>query len=187
VSNAVKFYQESLRIIPNYISSLNNLGMIYYSFYNQPQNAIPYLKKAISLDTNYVEAYFNLATCEAKSGQKETAEIHYLKTIEIDPDFINTYNALSSMYAEDKEYEKILELNRSGIEKGILSDMLHINMGNVYFIMGDTINGITCLAKGVEANPKNRQLGTFLANYYRSKGDLNKFNYYFELVAKSTD
>ena len=185
VSNAVKFYQESLRIIPNYISSLNNLGMIYYTFYNQPQNAIPYLKKAISLDTNYVEAYFNLATCEAKSGQKEIAEAHYLKTIEIDPDFINTYNALSSMYAENKEYEKILDLNRSGIEKGALSDIFHINMGNVYFIMGDTINGITCLVKGVEANPKNRQLGTFLANYYRNKGELNKSNYYFDLVAKA--
>ena len=34
VQNAEKYYLESIRIIPEYISSLNNLGMIYYKYYN---------------------------------------------------------------------------------------------------------------------------------------------------------
>ena len=37
ITDALNHYKESIRIIPNYISSLNNIGMVYYSFYSKPQ------------------------------------------------------------------------------------------------------------------------------------------------------
>ncbi|MCX6294649.1 MAG: hypothetical protein NTX97_01055 [Bacteroidetes bacterium] len=186
VANAVKYYEESLRIIPNYISSLNNLGMIYYTYYNQPEKAIPYLKKAISLDTNYVEAFFNLATCEAKTNAKKDAEKHFLKSIEIDPKFYGTYYSLSNYYAEYKEYDKILELNKAAIDKGIESDILYINVGNAYFVKGDTAKGVSYLVKGIELNPNNKFLNSFLANYYKNNGDLEKANHFYDLLERSS-
>jgi protein O-mannosyl-transferase len=185
VANALKHYEKSLEIIPKYLTSLNNLGMIYYTYYNEPEKAIPYLKKAVSLDSTYVEAHFNLATCEAKTNRKKEAEIHYLRSLELDPEFINTYYSLSNMYAEDKEYEKIYKLNKEGIDKGVRSDVLYINVGNYYFIKGDTASGVPYLEKGIELNPDNRFLNSFLANYYKNKGDLDKANYYYDLVGSS--
>lgn len=186
VANAVRHYEKSLEIIPHYISSLNNLGMLYFTYYNQPEKAIPYLTKAISLDTNYVEAHFNLATCEAKTNKREAAEKHYLRSLELDPEFISTYYSLSNMWAEDKQYEKIYKLNKSGIDRGIKADVLYINVGNYYFVKGDTASGVPYLEKGIELNPNNRFLNSFLANYYKNKGDLDKANHYYDLIGTST-
>lgn len=185
VADAEKYYLESLRIIPHYISSLNNLGMVYYSYFNQPEKAIPYLKKAISLDTNYVEAYFNLATCEAKSNKKDEAKKHYLKTLKLNPEFFETYYSLSSLYAEEKCYDKVIELNQNAINKGLKSPMLHINIGNVYFMQGDTTGAIPHFEACIALAPNNRKLDSFLANYFKDKGDLEKANYYYDLMAKS--
>ncbi|CAN5342987.1 hypothetical protein BH10BAC1_BH10BAC1_16420 [soil metagenome] len=180
VSNAEKYYLKSLEISPDYISSLNNLGMIYFTYFNKPEKAIPYLTKAIKLDTNYVEAYFNLATCEAKTQKYDLAEKHYLKTLEIDSKFMSTYLSLSSMYAEEKKYDEILKLNKDAINKGIKGDVLNINIGNVYFVRGDTLSAIPYLEEGIRLNPNNKLLNSFLANYFKEKGDLEKANKYYD-------
>ena len=186
VQNAEKYYLESIRIIPDYISSLNNLGMIYYTYYNKPEKSIPYLKKAIALDTNYVEAYFNLATCEAKTKDHVSAEKHYLKTIELDPNFVSTYFSLSAMYAEQKKYDEILKLNKDAINKGIKADVLHVNIGNVYFMKGDTLSAIPYFEDCIKLNSNNKFLNSFLANYFKEKGDLMKANKYYDLMGRSS-
>ena len=186
IANAVKYYQESLRISPNYISSLNNLGMLYYTYYNRPEESIPYLRKAIALDTNYVEAYFNLAACEAKSNNLAEAEKYYLKLLSIDPKFMQAYASLSALYANGQQYDKIIKLNQDAIDKGVVGDILEINIGNVYYTRGDTLKAIPFLEKAIELNPNNKLLNTFLANYYKDKGDLEKANHYYDLLGNST-
>jgi protein O-mannosyl-transferase len=185
IANALKGYKESLRIIPDYVSALNNVGMVYYTFYNKPEESIPYLKKAISLDTNYVEAYFNLATCEGKSNQKEAAEKHFLKTIEINPKFFDTYSSLSALYAEDKRYDKIVALNQGAIDKGLKSATLYISLGNVYYMQGDTTKSIPYFESSIAIDSNNKALNSFLADYFKKKGDLEKANHYYDLVATS--
>ncbi len=185
VQKAEKYYLEAIRIIPDYISTLNNLGMIYYTYYNQPERSIPYLKKAILLDTNYVEAYFNLATCEAKIKLYDEAEKHYLKSIKIDPNFVSTYFSLSAMYAEQQKFDDILKVNQEAIDKGIVSDVLWVNMGNVYFMKGDTATSIPYFEKCIELNHRNKFLNTFLANYFKEKGDLEKANKYYDYLNES--
>ncbi len=183
--NAIKHYKEALRIIPNYLSALNNLGMVYYTFYNQPDSALPYLRKAISIDTLYVEAYFNLATCLAALKQFDESEKMYLKTISIDPKFINTYYSLTNLYSTQKKYNEILKLNQDGINRGIKSDMLYINIGNVYFMNNDTIKAVPFFEKGIAITPNNRRLNSFLAQYYQEKGNMKKASYYYDLMAAS--
>lgn len=185
IANALQHYKESIRIIPNYITSLNNLGMVYYSFYSKPEESIPYLKKAILLDTNYVEAYFNLATCEAATKQYDLAEKYYLKSIAIDSNFISTYSSLSALYAKEKQYDKILKLNQNAIDRGMRSDVYYINIGNVHFMQGDTLKALPYLEKGIEINPNNRYLNSFLADFYKRKGNLNRANHYFDLMGRS--
>jgi Tfp pilus assembly protein PilF len=185
VDNAEKYYLESLRIIPDYISSLNNLGMIYFTYHNQPEKAIPYLEKAVELDTNYVEAYFNLAICEAKMKEYDLSEKHFLKTIQLDKNFIGTYFSLSNVYAEQEKYDKILELNQKAIDQGVKADILHINIGNVWYQRGDTARAVPYLEQAIGLNPNNRSLNTFLANYYKDKGDLEKANKYYDLMRSS--
>ncbi len=185
VSNAIKHYQEALRIIPNYISCLNNLGMVYYTYYNKAEEGIPYLKKAIQLKPDYVEAYFNLATCHLALKHYDEAEKMYLESIKLNPKFINTYYPLSNLYLEKKQFDKILELNQNAINIGIKSDILYINMGNAYFIKGDTLSAVPFFEKGIELTPGNRKLNSFLAQFFQEKGNFKKASYYYDLMSRS--
>lgn len=238
VDNAIKHYKESLRILPDYVTSLNNIGMVYYTYYNKPIDAIPYLEKAIKLDSTYTEAYFNLATCYAALKNYSIAEKYYLKVIEMYDDafkmqkkldvamkqaniiqnnksydkttvkraykllnklskeymtydnksieFVNSYYSLSNMYAFNKEYDKIIDLNMGAIEKNVKSDIPYINIGNVYFMQGDTLKALPYLEKAIQNNWNNRFLNSFLSDYYYRKGDDNKAVFYLKLKEKSS-
>lgn len=237
VDNAIKHYKESLRILPDYVTSLNNIGMVYYTYYNKPIDAIPYLEKAVKLDSTYTEAYFNLATCYAAIKEYALAEKYYLKVIAMydhafvmqkkleiameqiklmqkdrmrdqgdmkrayknlnklskeymtydgkSIEFINSYYSLSNMYAFNKQYEKIIELNVNAIKKDLKSDIPYINIGNVYFMQGDTLKALPYLEKAIQQNWNNRFLNSFLSDYYYRKGDQEKAVFYLKLKQKS--
>lgn len=186
ILEAEEHYKEAIRIIPNYISCNNNLGMVYYSYLNDPENAVKYLSKAVALDTNYVEAYFNLGSSYAALKKFDESEKCYLKSIEINPDFYNTYTSLSALYAYQKRPDKIVALNQKAIDKGVISDALYVNIGNVYFMSGDTLKALPYLEKAVELNFNNYNLNFFLSDYYTRKQDPAKAEHYRILLSKST-
>lgn len=186
VQEAKDNYLEAIRIIPGYISAYNNLGMVYYTYLGDPGKAIPYLQKATELDTGYVEAYFNLASCFAATHQYDAAEKLFLKTISLNPKFTSTYVALSNMYAMNRQYDKILALNQHAIDKGIQSDAMYVNIGNVYFMTGDTLKALPYLEKAIQYNSNNRNLNAFLSDYYRTKGNLQKAAHYYDLMNSSS-
>ena len=116
----------------------------------------------------------------------DAAEKHYLKSVEKDPNFVSTYFSLSAMYAEEKKYDEIIKLNQSAIDKGVKADVLYVNIGNVYFVKGDTLSAIPYFQECIKLNSNNKSLNTFLANYFKEKGDLEKANMYYDLMGNST-
>lgn len=180
-----KHYKESIRIIPDYTSSHNNLGMVYYMYLKNNEKAVQHLTRAIELDTAYVEAHFNLATAYATLKQYDKAEKFYLRSIELNPNFTNSYLSLSNLYAMNKEYDKIISLNQKAIDKQIKTDVIYINIGNVYFMNGDTLKALPYLETAISYNPNNRGVNSFLANYYQLKGNTEKSAYYRKLESRS--
>jgi tetratricopeptide (TPR) repeat protein len=186
VLEAEEHYKEAIRIIPDYTSAHNNIGMMYYSYMKNNEKAMYHLRKAIQLDSAYVEAYFNLATCYSAMRDFATAEKYFLKTLELDPAFVNSYLSLSNIYAANKQFDKILKLNQNAIDKGIKTDIIYINVGNVHFMNGDTLKALPYLEKAIEFNWNNKGVNSFLTNYYRGKGDNQKADMYLRLLSKST-
>jgi tetratricopeptide (TPR) repeat protein len=179
-------YLESIRIIPDYIASHNNLGTVYYTYMNNPQKAIYHLEKAVELDKEYVEAYFNLGSSYAALKKFDKAEQAYLKAIELKPDFASSYLSLSNLYASQKKYDKIIEVNEKAISKGVKSDIMYINIGNVYYLNGDTLKAIPYLEKAISFNPNNKGVNTFLSDYYRRHGDVERSAKYSRLISSSS-
>lgn len=184
---ALKNYKESLRILPDYITSNNNIGMVYQTFFNKADLALPYLKKAVELDTAYVEAYFNLATCQATLKQYDEAEKNYLRVIKLDPNFSKAYQSLSAMYSYLKQTEKIISLNEDAIKKDLKTDVPYINLGNVYYLEGDTAKAVFYLEKAIEIIPNNKSVNQFLLNYFKNQGDKAKIDLYTRLLSKSAN
>jgi len=186
VMEAEEHYLESIRIIPDYTSSHNNLGMLYYTYLADNAKATKHLEKAVALDSNYVEAYFNLGSCYAAAQKYDLAEKCYLRSVKLNPKFTTAYQALSSLYGMQKKYDQILRLNQEAIDKGVKSDVMYVNIGNVYFMTGDTVKALPYLEKAIEFNSNNRGVNGFLANWYQAKGDKQKAAYYYDLMSRSS-
>jgi hypothetical protein len=181
IENAVMHYQESIRIIPDYITSLNNLGMAEITYYQNFSGAEQLLLKAVKLDTNYVQAYFNLAL--TKLGMKDTlsAETNLKKAIFHDDRFFPSYRILSNLYLAKNDHEAVKALNLNAIEKGIISDVLFINMANMCMKNKDTTAAVSYLEKALAVNSDNSNIVKFVGDYYTMKGDFTKANYYYNI------
>ena len=59
LKEAENLYNEILKIDPDHIASLNNLGLIFHSS-NNLLKAEKFFKKAIKIDPNFSDAYYNL-------------------------------------------------------------------------------------------------------------------------------
>lgn len=81
--DAKKKYLQVLRIEPNFVFALNNLGVIYISEGNDSE-ARRLFEKAITLDPDYVDPYYNLACVYAQLNDLAVSVEHLNTAIGFD-------------------------------------------------------------------------------------------------------
>lgn len=177
VKRAVDHYKKSIEIYPEYITSLNNLGMIYQSYLGRHEDAKALFLKALELDSVYVEAWSNLGA--AQLALKDTTEaIHsYQNAVKLKPDFILAYTHLTGALVKQQRFAEAMQVNLSALK--ISQDgSLYLNLGKIYVHKGDTLTGVSYLARASDIDPSNRQLSRFLFDHYKRKGDLQSAGFY---------
>ena len=73
------------------------------------KEAIELLKKAIELNPEFSEAYYNLGISYERLGKHKDAIKMLKKTIELSPDDPNAYYALGYAYYQKKKYKKAID------------------------------------------------------------------------------
>ena len=183
VQQSISYYQQALKIYPDFISAHNNLGSVYANFIGDHKAAIPYFRRAIELDSSYAQAMFNLAFCLARTGEKDEAVLLYERALKADPDkYPIAYANLGQLYFEKGQFEKAVELNKAAIPLYPGSDMPYVNIGNLYLQKTDTINAVAWWEKGLEVYPYNKDLASNLGKYYAQKGNKEKSGYYLRMA-----
>jgi len=180
VDSALFYYQQSVNIYPKYSPSLNNMGSIYFVFYKDYKKAIPYFEKAIAADSNYVEPYFNLGYSYELIGDTTQALVFYKKTLKKDGKYVKAISNLSKLLDAKGETDTFFKLNKKIIQLAPLSDVPYINISNHYLLTGDTVKSIEYMELAFEKAPNNTGLIQNLINYYQSKGNIQKVDYYSE-------
>lgn len=178
-------YQASVNIYPDYSTSLNNLGMIQFSFYRNYPEALKYFSKAVAIDSGYTEALFNLGAVNEAMNKKDDAEKYYLKAIHSNPGYFLTYVYLARLYFNEGQLDKVLQFNQEALNKGYVSDVLYVNIGNVYLDRHDSATAMQYFEKAVAYFDKNTYLENVLARYYAGKGDMAKANHYAEMADRA--
>ena len=69
VDSSILFYKRSLTVFPNYESSLNNIGVLNYSFKYDYLEAIKSFKKSVAFNKKYYEGTLNIANSYAKLAE----------------------------------------------------------------------------------------------------------------------
>lgn len=102
--NAIKNYQEALKINPNDEVTLLKLGNIYKDK-NDNKSAMDFYKKAIIVNPEYQDGWFNLGLVYVTENNFVEAKKAFNKVIELNPEYAYAYYALA--YAAEVENNKI--------------------------------------------------------------------------------
>lgn len=83
LSGAKAIYEKILRKNPGHIKSLNDLGVLFLQERNYLQ-AENYLEKAVRLEPDNVNPYYNLACTHALKGDNNRAVLYLAKAVKLD-------------------------------------------------------------------------------------------------------
>lgn len=105
----VRFYSQTLSHAPQSVRVTNGLG-IAYSDKGDFKRAIETFEKGIAMSPKTPNFYHNIANNYQIMKNYSEAEKYYLKAIEVDPNFIFSWQSLAGLYQQTKQEEKLTPL-----------------------------------------------------------------------------
>jgi tetratricopeptide (TPR) repeat protein len=162
---------------PDY-NNLVNLSLGYINS-NAPGRAIPYLKRAIRLDSTKVLAYNNLGVANIMLKNFNEGIAACQKAINRDPNFQLAKNNLK--WGTDEKIKALLtikKLQATALDKQDLDYVLQLELNYQY--IGDYENCLETIKKGLYRYPNNTALinnaGTAMVLNKRYESAIEKFN-----------
>ncbi len=105
---AVKNYQEALKLNPSDEVTLLKIGNIYYNDKKDNKNAINFYKKSIVVNPNYADGWFNLGLVYANENNNGKAKECFHRVITLNPNYSYAYYALGIAYEQDGNEKEAL-------------------------------------------------------------------------------
>ena len=179
LEEAKNLYNQILKIDPNHISSLNNLGSILKNS-GEKQKAKDCFEKAIEIDPNFLDALTNLGILFDELGQYQKSVECYKKIIEINPNYENTHNNLGAVFLKLKEYEKAKECIKKEIKINPSSVKAHTNLGIFFKKILEYEKAKECFEKAIQINPNFANAVNNLGSIFQLLGENQKAKDCFE-------
>jgi tetratricopeptide (TPR) repeat protein len=136
LDNARKYYDQAVKLKPDYAEAINNLGTVYYAKKSY-RRAISYYRRALKLSPEAASIYSNLGTALFARKQYPQATEAFQTALKLDPDVFehhSTYGVLlqersvderakfhyyvAKMYAKGGRAELAIQYLRKALEEG---------------------------------------------------------------------
>ncbi len=149
---AIRHYKEALRIKPDYVKPLNDLGLALFQ-QGQWAEAEAYFREAVRVMPDFPGTYNNLGLLYTRKGKFKEARDFFEEAIKISPSYAEAYNhlgiVLMNMGKTDeavKSYEKALAIKPYYAEA-------RNNLGNVLAQRGQWRQAIVYYRRALQDNP----------------------------------
>jgi tetratricopeptide (TPR) repeat protein len=148
------------------------VGWLHHVLFADTKQAIENYTRAITLKSNYSDAYYNRGNAYADRGDYERAISDFTQVITIDPDDATAYNNRGTVYSDRGDLElAIADLTRA-IDLNPNYATAYNNRGAVYADQGDLTTAITNYNKAIAFNPNSASAYYNRGNAYYAQGDL---------------
>jgi tetratricopeptide (TPR) repeat protein len=133
---ARKYYQQAIKLNPNYSEAVNNLGTVYYAAKNY-RRAVSQYKRAIKLAPDSASIHSNLGTAYYARNQIALANEEYRTALKLDPEVFERHSSygvllqersvqdrakfhymMAALYAQDGRNDLALQNLRKALEEG---------------------------------------------------------------------
>jgi Flp pilus assembly protein TadD len=104
---AIRQFEEGVRLKPDYAYSHYNLG-IAYDKQGQVDKALGQLQEALRLDPGYADAHYNLGVALYQQGRTAEAIGQFRETIRLEPDHPQAHNNLGTALGKDGQTDEAI-------------------------------------------------------------------------------
>ncbi|WP_415303239.1 tetratricopeptide repeat protein [Candidatus Pelagibacter sp. Uisw_101] len=161
IQAAQDLYNQILKIDPNHLGSLNNLGVAFDSLgdFNKSKDCY---EKVITINPNSTQALNNLGNVFRVMNEHQKAINYFEKAIEIDPNFIDAFNNLAVVFKDLDMNNKAKSCYEKTTEIDPHNPATHNKLGTVLQLLGEHQKAKECFEKAIKINPNST---AFIKNF----------------------
>lgn len=175
---ALKNLERAVELAPNNSRYLNSLAKVYLEL-DKVSQAIRTLQISIDTNPNSKWSYFYLGKALEKEFNFELAIEQYLKSLEIDPNFLEAQLSLAKLYSYINDYKKAIEVLES-ITDRLVDLEIYFMLGQFYYNIANYEKSIINLENYVKLINNNWQAFYLLYLDYFNLNDKEKALFYLE-------
>ena len=102
LDEAIKYFQISLQLNPQFADAVHNLGFIYYQK-GDKEMAKQYLAKSLEMNPYLFQSAFKLGVIAYEQGDLTAAKNYFIKTLELSPDYAYAKKALQTVIQVEQQ------------------------------------------------------------------------------------
>jgi Flp pilus assembly protein TadD len=149
---AIKYFQEALRIMPDDAKTWNSLGVAYDEL-GQYQQAIGCFQEALRIKPDNAKTWNNLGVTSGKLGQLKQAIGYFQEALRIKPDDAETWNNLGISHSMLGQYQQAIKYFQEALRIKPDDAEMWNNLGVAYDELGKYRPAIECFQKALRIKP----------------------------------
>ena len=107
-SDAIPYYEQALRLKPNYADAHNNLGNALLELGRVPE-AVVHFEKALRVAPNSARIHFNMGGALIRQGKRSEAIGQWEEALRINPDYAEAHNNLAAALMQTGKLPEAME------------------------------------------------------------------------------
>jgi len=177
--DAVRSYEKSLAIKPNYAEAHDNLGVVLMES-GRLDDAIEHLVKAVEIRPLDAMAQCNLGTALMRKGELKKATGHFVKALRRNPTLVEARNNLGIAYAQQGNLEEAARHFSEALRVEPENYEIHKNLGFALMLRGDMDGSVVHLSEAVRLKPDYAEAHDLLGRALTRRGDYERAIRHFE-------
>lgn len=191
--NALNYFLKAVSIKPE-SDYYKEIGNIYFDK-KRYKDAIEAYEKAIALNPEFKEAFFNLGIAYYSlaedlkaANDSEQAIFYYQKVLKINPNYADVYFKIGVIYQETGNFQKAVEYYTKTLELVPNSAKVYYNLGNIFLDENQPCKAAECFNKSLFIEPENTDTKNNYATALYNSGKIQEsIDLYENLVKTNPD
>jgi tetratricopeptide (TPR) repeat protein/peroxiredoxin len=154
LDDAIAYFQEALRLIPDHPIALNNLGSAYRQ-QKQWDEAKKTYERAIAINPNDADTNYGLGMVYAQQDDTARALALLQEALKARPDYPEALNNLGILYLRTNRRDEAVGSFERAIQAAPDFDQPYLNLGRIHLIEGNKEAARAVLQKLLTRNPKH--------------------------------
>jgi tetratricopeptide (TPR) repeat protein len=155
-AEAIPYFQEALRLSPDHLIALDNLGNAYRQE-KQWDQARKVLERAVAVGPEDPEANYSLGMVFAQIGDSDRAYQYLERALKFRPAYPEAWNNLGVLYLRTERRDQAVASFKECIRVAPAFDQAYLNLARVYTIEGTPDKARTVLLELLNQHPGHAQ------------------------------